>query len=157
MPTAIRMLMNEGDEPAARRDLSGLRHMFSVGETLGLEPVNWASRVLGVPLRDTWWQTETGAIMCASHPGLELCPGSIGKPVPGVELAVVDREYRRAPVGVEGHLAAPPGWPAMFARYLGQADMYNTRFRRGWYVSGDTARMDEDGYFWLTGRSDDQR
>jgi acetyl-CoA synthetase len=158
-PTAIRMLMRAGDELPQRYDLSALRHAASVGEPLNPEAVLWGERVLGLPFHDTWWQTETGAIMIANYPAMDIRPGSMGRPLPGIEAAVVHRNDGRAePVeepNVEGELALRAGWPSMFRTYLGQPERYEKCFADGWYLSGDLARQDADGYFWFIGRGDD--
>jgi acetyl-CoA synthetase len=158
-PTAIRMLMRAGDELPGRFDLSALRHAASVGEPLNPEAVLWGQKVLGLPFHDTWWQTETGGIMIANCPDMDIRPGSMGRPLPGIEAAVVRRIGGRAePVtepDVEGELALRAGWPSMFRSYLGEPERYARCFADGWYLSGDLARRDADGYFWFVGRGDD--
>ena len=154
-PTAIRMLMKSGEEVPTRFDLSTLRYMCSVGEPLNPEAVVWGQEVFGMPFHDNWWQTETGAIMCANYPSMEVRPGSMGKPIPGVELAIVDEDFSPVPDGEDGNLVVKPGWPSMFHGYWNNSEMYNSRFRKGWYLTGDTARRDSDGYFWFVGRADD--
>ncbi|MCX6022939.1 MAG: acetate--CoA ligase, partial [Chloroflexi bacterium] len=154
-PTAIRMLMKAGDEIPKRYDLSSLRYTLSVGEPLNPEAVVWSERVLGLPFHDNWWQTETGAIMIANYPGLDIKPGSMGKPMPLIDPAIVDDEGVEVEAGVEGNLVARPPWPSMFRIYWKNPDLYNSRFHHGWYWSGDRARKDEDGYYWFVGRADD--
>ncbi|HXF51582.1 MAG TPA: acetate--CoA ligase [Dehalococcoidia bacterium] len=154
-PTAIRMLMKAGDHVANRHDLSSLRYVMSVGEPLNPEAVIWGERVLGLPIHDNWWQTETGSIMIANYPAMDIRPGSMGRPFPGIEAAVVDEQGRPVPPGQEGDLVLRPGWPSMFRTYWRNEELYNSRFRNGWYITGDRARMDEDGYFWFVGRADD--
>ncbi len=154
-PTAIRMLMKAGDHVANRYDLSSLRYVMSVGEPLNPEAVIWGERVLGLPIHDNWWQTETGSIMIANYPAMDIRPGSMGRPFPGIEAAVVDEQGRPVPPGQEGDLVLRPGWPSMFRTYWRNEELYNSRFRNGWYITGDRARMDEDGYFWFVGRADD--
>jgi len=158
-PTAIRMLMRAGAELPAKLDLRHLRHMASVGEALNPEAVVWGRDVLGCPIHDNWWQTETGAIMIANFPALAIEPGSMGLPVPGVVAAVA----RRVDGGVEiieepdtvGELALEPGWPSMFRTYLGEPERYKACFAGGWYLTGDLVRRDAAGYYWFVGRSDD--
>jgi acetyl-CoA synthetase len=158
-PTAIRMLMKAGPEPARGHDLSALRLAASVGEPLHAEGVVWGEKHLGQPFHDTWWQTETGAIMIANGPDQPVRPGSMGRPLPGIEAAIV----RRRPEGgveflapdEEGELALRVGWPSMFRGYLDDEERYRDCFADGWYLSGDLARRDPDGYFWFVGRSDD--
>jgi acetyl-CoA synthetase len=158
-PTAIRMLMKAGAEAARGHDLSALRFAASIGEPLNPEGVVWGQEVLGQPFHDTWWQTETGAIMIANYRGQEIRPGSMGRPLPGIEAAIV---RRRSDGGVdrlnpneEGELALRAGWPSMFRGYLNDEERYRHCFADGWYLSGDLARRDPDGYFWFVGRSDD--
>ena len=152
--TAIRMLMRAGDELPKGYDLSSLRHLSSVGESLDPEAVVWGERVLGVPVHDSWWQTETGAIIVANYSGMDIRPGSMGRPTPGVEIGIIDDDCNIVPAGNDGNLAVRPGWPAMFHSYWNDGEMYTSRFRKGWYITGDRARMDEDGYLWFVGRTD---
>ncbi len=165
-PTALRMLMRSGAEMARAHDLSRLRHVVSVGEPLNPEAVMWGIEAFGLPIHDTWWQTETGAIMISNVPGMPVRPGSMGRPVPGVEVAVLERgDDGRARVrdgevtccGADevGELALRPGWPSMFRAYLDQPERYAAAFGGGWYLSGDLARVDTDGYVWFVGRADD--
>jgi len=157
-PTAVRMLMKAGDALPKRFDLSSLRLVASVGEPLNPEAVRWGQRALGQPIHDNWWQTETGGIMISNLRSMDVKPGSMGRPLPGVEAAVVrvsDGEVTVLPPGVEGELALKPGWPSMFAGYLNEPERYAKCFKGGWYLSGDLARVDSDGYFWFVGRADD--
>jgi acetyl-CoA synthetase len=154
-PTAIRMLMKAGDDVPKKYDLSSLRYTMSVGEPLNPEAVVWSNKVLGLPFHDNWWQTETGAIMIANYPVMEIRPGSMGRPFPGIEPAVIDEDGKEVPPGEEGNLAVRPGWPSMFRVYWGRQELYDSRFQNGWYITGDRARMDADGYFWFVGRADD--
>jgi acetyl-CoA synthetase len=154
-PTALRMLMREDPALFRRFDLSRLRHICSVGEPLNPEVIRWGRELLGKDIYDTWFQTETGAIMIANRPGLAVRPGSMGTPVPGIEAAILDDEGKTVPDGEQGHLCLRAGWPSMFRTYLNYTAGYDSKFRNGWYYSGDTAWRDEDGYFWFKGRSDD--
>ncbi|HCZ47434.1 MAG TPA: acetate--CoA ligase, partial [Gammaproteobacteria bacterium] len=158
-PTAIRMLMRLGDEVPGRFDLSRLRFMASVGEPLNSEAVIWSQRVLGRPFHDNWWQTETGGIMIANFAAMDIKPGSMGKPLPGIEAAIVspapDGTLAFVPDGEQGQLALKTGWPSMFRGYLGEDARYRTCFVGDWYLSGDVARRDADGYYWFIGRADD--
>ena len=158
-PTAIRMLMKAGPEPAQGLDLSALRFMASVGEPLNPESVVWAVETLGRPFHDTWWQTETGAIMIANYRVQDIRPGSMGRPLPGIDAAIVQRQPEGgvnflAP-GEEGELALRTGWPSMFRSYLDDEQRYRQCFVGDWYLSGDLATCDADGYFWFVGRNDD--
>ncbi|MCE5232391.1 MAG: acetate--CoA ligase [Mizugakiibacter sp.] len=158
-PTAIRMLMRAGTDLPARHDLSALRFIASVGEPLNPEAVLWGERTLGLPIHDNWWQTETGGIMIANYAAMDIKPGSMGRPLPGIEAAVVRRTERGVePVDApdtQGELALRPGWPAMFRGYLKEDARYAKCFVDGWYLSGDLARRDADGYYWFVGRADD--
>jgi acetyl-CoA synthetase len=157
-PTAIRLLMRAGRELPRRFDLSALRLVASVGEALPADAVRWGEEALGLPVLDNWWQTETGGIMIANFPAVPVKPGSMGLPVPGIEAEVVHRsgdDVAIAERGEMGELALRPGWPSMFRAYLGDEDRYRRCFVGGWYLSGDLARRDDDGYFWFVGRGDD--
>jgi acetyl-CoA synthetase len=158
-PTAIRRLMRLPGNPRDRHDLSKLRLILSVGEPLNPEAVVWGERALGLPIRDNWWQTETGGIMIANFPACEIRPGSMGLPLPGIEAAIVRMTDQGAePVpepGVEGELALRANWPSMFRGYLHDDERYRKCFSNGWYLSGDLAKRDADGYFWFVGRGDD--
>ena len=154
-PTAIRMLMAAGDDIPAKYDLSSLRHLCSVGEPLNPEGVKWAVKVFGLPFHDTWWQTETGSILITNYPCMPIKFGSMGKPFPGIEVAIVDEEGRPMPQGAEGALALKPGWPSMMRTIWRNEKRYNEYFINGWYITGDTATIDKDGYVWYVGRADD--
>jgi acetyl-CoA synthetase len=158
-PTAIRMLMKAGADLAKKQDLSNLRFMASVGEPLNPEAVMWGVDVLGKPFHDNWWQTETGGIMIANYACMPVKPGSMGKPMPGIEAGIVERTADGAqevtkPMAL-GELALRPGWPSMMRGYLHEDERYKKAFSNGWYLSGDLAMRDSDGYFWFVGRSDD--
>ena len=154
-PTAIRMLMKAGEEIPGRYNLGTLRHINSVGEPLNPEAIVWGLKVFNQAIHDNWWQTETGAMLIANVPALDVRPGSMGKPIPGITAGIIDDNYNQLPAGLEGNLAIRPGWPSMFRTYWHNTELYNSRFRKGWYISGDRARRDEDGYFWFVGRTDD--
>lgn len=156
-PTAIRMLMKEGEELVKKYDLSSLRHTASVGEPLNAEAVIWSEEVMGLPFHDNYWQTETGCIVIANYPGMKIRPGSMGKPFPGITATVVDpTEYKPVEkVGSVGLMALKPGWPSMFRTYWNNQETYDSKFKNGWYICGDRASIDEDGYFWFVGRDDD--
>ena len=154
-PTAVRMLMKAGEEAPKRNDLSSLRHICSVGEPLNPEAVMWGLKVFDQPIHDNWWQTETGAILIANYPFMAVRPGSMGRPIPGIVVTILDESYVEVSPGEEGHLAIKPGWPSMFQTYWNNDETYQSRFQNGWYITGDTARRDDDGYFWFVGRADD--
>lgn len=154
-PTALRMLMREDPGLFGRFDLAHLKHIFSVGEPLNPEVIHWARRNFGRDIHDTWFQTETGAIMIANRPGLEIRPGSMGKTVPGIEAAIIAEDGTPAPDGEQGNLCVRPGWSSMFVAYLNNEEVYRQKFRGGYYYSGDIACRDKEGYYWFRGRSDD--
>lgn len=154
-PTALRMLMREESSFFAKRSLTHLRHVCSVGEPLNPEIIRWGRQHLGLDIHDTWFQTETGAIMIANRPGLEIKPGSMGKPVGGIEAEILDADGRVVPAGMPGNLCLKAGWPSMFVTYLNNEEAYRSKFRNGFFYTGDLARRDADGYFWFVGRSDD--
>ncbi|HZT07522.1 MAG TPA: acetate--CoA ligase [Chloroflexota bacterium] len=159
-PTAIRMLMKAGGDLAKRFDLARLRFLGSVGEPLNPEAVVWGERTLGHAFHDNWWQTETGGIMIANYAGMAIKPGSMGRPLPGIEAAIVHRAddgaiTEEARPDVLGELALRPGWPSMFRAYWNDTARYMKCFSGGFYLTGDLARRDQDGYFWFVGRADD--
>jgi len=158
-PTAIRMLMKAGTALAKAHDTKALRFCASVGEPLNPEAVVWGQEALGHPFHDNWWQTETGGIMIANFASMDIRPGSMGRPLPGVEAAIVRRAEGRIEVidapDVQGELALRPGWPSMFRAYLGEPERYARCFAGGFYLTGDLARRDADGYYWFVGRADD--
>jgi acetyl-CoA synthetase len=167
-PTAIRMLERAGSDLAAARDLSQLRLVASVGEPLDAESVHWCQRAFGVPVIDTWWQTETGGIMISNYRSQPVRAGSMGRPLPGIEVTLLERDADGdvvtdadgAPVQVtdpeqSGEIGLRAGWPSMFRTYLDQDERYQRSFIDGWYRTGDLARRDADGYYWFVGRGDD--
>jgi len=158
-PTAIRRLMRMDSNPRQEYNLESMRLILSVGEPLHAEEVIWGKEKFGMPILDNWWQTETGGIMIANYASMQVKPGSMGKPLPGVEIAIatIDEGELRIVVepNVEGHLVLKKGFPSMFRTYLNEEDRYNKCFIGDWYLSGDLAKTDEDGYFWFIGRADD--
>ncbi|MFT4746464.1 MAG: acetyl-CoA synthetase [Congregibacter sp.] len=159
-PTAIRMLMKSGNELCQQYNLSALRFLASVGEPLNPEAVVWSQEYLGKPFHDNWWQTETGGIMLANFIGENVKPGSMGRPLPGIQTAIVktDKQGHIIKVttpGESGELAFKQGWPSMFRNYLNETERYQSCFKDDWYLSGDLAYQDKDGYFWFVGRSSD--
>jgi acetyl-CoA synthetase len=156
-PTAIRLLMKDGIEKVKKYDLSSLRHLISVGEPLNAEAVIWSEQVFGKPFYDSYWQTETGAIVITNFPGMKVKPGSMGKSFPGVIATVVDQKTFEPikKTGTVGLIALKPGWPSMFRTYWENKEMYNSKFKKGWYICGDRSSIDSDGYFWFVGRDDD--
>ncbi|MFN7250626.1 MAG: acetate--CoA ligase [Anaerobacillus sp.] len=155
-PTAFRMLMGIGEELIQRFDLSSLRHILSVGEPLNPEVVKWGVKVFHLRIHDTWWMTETGSMMICNYPSLEIKPGSMGKPIPGIEAAIIDDHGNVLPPNRMGNLALKKGWPSMMRAIWNNPEKYKEYYTdNGWYISGDSAYMDEDGYFWFQGRIDD--
>ena len=159
-PTAIRMMMKAGADLARKYDLPALRFLTSVGEPLNPEAVVWGKEAFGLPFHDNWWQTETGGIMIANYASMDIKPGSMGRPLPGIEAAIVKKsetgsvEVIEDP-DVQGELALRAGWPSMFRAYLNEPERYEKCFSEGFYLTGDLARKDSDGYFWFVGRKDD--
>ncbi len=165
-PTGLRRLRRLGPEVLDRYRFPSLRLVASVGEPLDAETIAWGRTGLGVTIHDTWWQTETGGIMIANFPGVEVRPGSMGVTHPGITAAVLRCDARgrlvvrdgqpvTALAGEEGELALRAGWPSMFRGYVGDDSRYRACFAGGWYRSGDLVRRDADGYFWFCGRGDD--
>ena len=155
-PTAIRMLMKAGKKAVEKHSLKSLRYMCSVGEPLNPEAVIWGKEVIGLPFHDNWWQTETGCIQIANYPIQDIRPGSMGRPFPGVTAAILDDDFKtEQPPGEEGHLALKTPWPSMFRTFWNKDELYRSKFESEWYITGDRARKDEDGYFWFVGRADD--
>ncbi len=158
-PTAVRMMMKSGAQAARARSFPRLRFVASVGEALNPSAVTWGIDAFGLPIHDNWWQTETGGIMIANYAALDVRPGSMGKPLPGIDAQVVRRRadgtVAAVPDGEEGELALRRGWPSMFRGYLDDPERTARCFAGDWYLSGDLARRDADGYFWFVGRADD--
>lgn len=155
-PTAFRMLMGAGQDAIKKYDLSQVRHVLSVGEPLNPEVIRWGMNAFGLRIHDTWWMTETGGQVICNYPCMEIRPGSMGKPIPGVKAAIVDNEGNEVPPYTMGNLAIAKGWPSMMRAIWNNQKKYESYFMPGdWYVSGDSAYMDEDGYFWFQGRIDD--
>jgi acetyl-CoA synthetase len=155
-PTALRMLMKAGDDIVKEFDFSKLRHVCSVGEPLNAEVVRWGMRMFDRRIHDTWWQTETGAQLICNYPCMTIKPGSMGRPIPGVIAAVVDENGVEVPPKQEGFLALRPGWPSMMLGIWRNTPKFKEYFKvPGWYIAGDQAYRDEDGYFWFLGRADD--
>jgi acetyl-CoA synthetase len=154
------MMMKLGPKPAEGFTFPHLRFMASVGEPLNPEAVVWSVGAFGRPFHDNWWQTETGGIMIANYAAMDIKPGSMGRPLPGIEAGIVQRTEDGRIVelhepGQLGELALRPGWPSMFRGYLEEEERYRKCFADGWYLSGDLATRDADGYYWFVGRSDD--
>lgn len=155
-PTAFRMLMGAGSESLEGIDLGSLRHVLSVGEPLNPEVVRWGDKIYHQRIHDTWWMTETGAQLICNYPGMDIKPGSMGRPLPGIQAAILDDHGNVLPPYSMGNLAIRTPWPSMMGKVWNNQAKYEEYFRiAGWYISGDSAYMDEDGYFWFQGRIDD--
>ena len=154
-PTALRMLMSAGDDIVQKYNLSTLRSILSVGEPLTPEVIKWAKSAYGKRVLDTWWMTETGGHMIVNYPAMDVKLGSMGKPIPGVEAAIIDDEGNELPANRMGNLAIKKGWPSMMYEIWDNPEKYRSYFIGDWYISGDSAYKDEDGYFWFQGRVDD--
>ncbi len=162
-PTAIRGLMRFGEAWPNRHNLSSLRLLGSVGEPINPEAWKWYHRVIGkerCPIMDTWWQTETGGFMITPMPSVSLKPGSATRPFPGIAIDIVDEDGNSCPPGVDGKLVITKPWPSMLRTVYGDDQRYVDQYwkafeKQGWYLAGDSARFDEDGYVWIIGRIDD--
>ena len=162
-PTAIRGLMRFGRAWPDRHDLSSLRLLGSVGEPINPEAWRWYHEVIGhgeCPIMDTWWQTETGGFVITPLPITPLKPGSAAKPFFGHEIGVVDASGQDVETGTEGNLVLKAPWPGMARTIMGDPDRFVETYwqdyqEQGWYKAGDAARIDEDGYYWIIGRTDD--
>jgi acetyl-CoA synthetase len=162
-PTAIRGLMRFGEAWPNRHNLSSLRLLGSVGEPINPEAWKWYYRVIGkerCPIMDTWWQTETGGFMITPMPSVGLKPGSATRPFPGIEIDIVDEDGNPCPPGVDGKLVIKKPWPSMLRTVYGDDQRFVDQYwkayeKQGWYLAGDSARFDEDGYVWIIGRIDD--
>ncbi|MDY6932792.1 MAG: acetate--CoA ligase [Spirochaetota bacterium] len=155
-PTAFRLFMAAGDEEVSKYNLETLRLIFSVGEPLNPEVIRWGLKAFNQSIHDTWWMTETGMQIIVNFPSMPVRPGSMGKPFPGVEAAILDDKGNRLPPNSIGNLAIKAGWPSMMRKIWKNEEKYKQYFSfNGWYISGDSAYQDADGYFWFQGRVDD--
>ncbi len=158
-PTAVRMMMKGGAAAARRYEFPDLRFIASVGEPLNPPAVLWGTEAFGLPIHDNWWQTETGGIMIANYAAMDIKPGSMGRPLPGIDAAIVHRQDGGIEIeirnDVQGELALRAGWPSMFRDYLHEEERYRKCFAGDYYLTGDLAKRDADGYFWFVGRADD--
>ena len=154
-PTAIRMLAAKNSNLVKKFDFSSLRHLASVGEPLNPAAVWWGLKTFGLPFHDNWWQTETGGILIANYPAMDIKPGSMGKPIPGIKAAIVSDQGKVLLTGKIGNLAIKPPWPSMMKTIWRRPKKYQSYFQKGWYITGDLASKDKDGYFWFVGRADD--
>jgi len=154
-PTAFRLLMGSGDQLPKKYDISKLRHVLSAGEPLNPEVIRWGLETLNLRIHDNWWMTETGSSICANFRCNPIRPGSMGKPLPGIELSIIDDQGNELPPNHMGNLAIKPKWPAMVRTVWNNPERYEQYFLKGWFISGDSAYKDADGYFWFEGRVDD--
>lgn len=154
-PTAVRLLMGSSAN-VKDFDLSSLRQIYSVGEPLNPEAIWWGLEVFGLPFHDTWWQTELGGISITNYPAMDIKPGSMGKPLPGIQAAIIDDEGKELPEGTEGHLALKASTVSSLMKTIWKnPEKFNSYFIKEWYISGDRAFRDSDGYYWFIGRADD--
>ena len=154
-PTAIRMLMGSAID-VGQYDLSSLRYLCSVGEPLNPEAIWWSLEVFGLPFHDTWWQTELGGISITNFPALDIKPGSMGKPLPGIEATIIDDAGKKLSANKEGNLALKSKTVSSLMKTIwGNSQKFQSYFAHDWYISGDRAYVDDDGYFWFVGRTDD--
>lgn len=154
-PTAIRMLAAQGLDMVKKYDLSSLRYLASVGEPLNPEPIYWGLKAFNLPFHDNYWQTETGGIVIANYPSMPIKPGSMGRPFPGIEAYIVDDEGRQLKTNQVGNLALKPNWPSLMTEIWRRPKKYHSYFLKKYYITGDLAYQDKDGYFWFVGRADD--
>jgi acetyl-CoA synthetase len=157
------MLMTDG-ELLKKHDLSSLRFIASVGEPLNPEAIIWGQKNLNLPIHDNYWQTETGSIVVANYASMDIRPGSMGRPFPGIQAAIVDNEGNELPANTEGNLCFKPGWPSMMKTIWNNPERFEKYFlgtknsklaTDSWYLTGDRAWKDDDGYYWFVGRDDD--
>lgn len=154
-PTALRMLMQEEDKLFSTYDFSTLQRIYSVGEPLNPEVYRWAKRIFNCEVYDNFFQSETGSIMISNRPGNPVKPGSMGKPLNSINAVILDDEMNPANVGTQGKLCFKKGWSSMFSTYLNKPELYSDKFSGNFYVTGDLAVKDEDGYYWYVSRADD--
>ncbi|WP_161949687.1 acetate--CoA ligase [Bacillus dakarensis] len=154
-PTAFRLLMGNGDTLPKKYDISKLRHVLSAGEPLNPEVIRWGLETLNLRIHDNWWMTETGSAICANFRCNPIRPGSMGKPLPGIQVSIIDDHGNEVPPNHMGNLAIKPKWPAMVRTIWNNPDRYEQYFLNGWFITGDSAYMDQDGYVWFEGRVDD--
>ncbi|MCX6806847.1 MAG: acetate--CoA ligase [Candidatus Berkelbacteria bacterium] len=154
-PTAIRMLAKAGIQLAKKYDLSNLRYLASVGEPLNPEPIRFGLKAYKLPFHDNWWQTEIGGICIANYPCMDIKLGSMGKPFPGIIASIVDDKGEELPTNTEGNLALKPKFPSLMETIWRRPQKFKSYFKKGWYITGDRAYKDKDGYFWFIGRADD--
>jgi len=154
-PTALRMLMQENEDKFIQYTFPKLRRVYSVGEPLNPEVYAWGKKKFQTEIFDTWFQSETGSILVANKPGLQVKPGSMGVPRKGVEIIICDEQFKPVPTGIQGYLCVRSGWRSMFRAYYHKEQEYNDKFHGDLYFTGDLAKKDDDGYVWYISRADD--
>ena len=158
-PTAIRRLIRLEIKPKEKYFLENLRLILSVGEPLHAQAVIWCQENFNIPILDNWWQTETGGIMISNYAAMKVKPGSMGKPLPGITTAIAQVNNDQLKIitepNIQGHLVIKTGFPSLFQAYLHDEERYKKCFIGDWYLSGDLAKKDADGYYWFVGRTDD--
>ncbi|MBN2678484.1 MAG: AMP-binding protein [Anaerolineaceae bacterium] len=154
-PTVFRMLMQNNDSFYSRFNLMKLKRIYCVGEPLNPAIIDWGRKVLGKDIHDTWFQTETGSIMIANRPGIDIRPGSMGKPLSYINPSILDDNGHSVPPLQKGLLCLKKPWSSMFSEYMKNSKSYQEKFIGDYYITGDIAYTDKDGYFWFVGRNDD--
>ena len=155
-PTAFRMLMAQGKELPKKYDLSSIRHICSVGEPLNPEALRWIRSITGQAPHETWWMTETGMQLICNYRSLDFKIGATGRPFPGTYASIVDEKGKEVPPNTLGNLVVRVGWPSMMKEIYKNKPKFDEYFRlKGWYLSGDQAYKDKDGFIWFAGRADD--
>lgn len=153
-PTAFRLLRYY-NAPINRENTPGLRHIVSAGEPLNPSLIDWSKENLGIPIHDSWYMTENGHQLINNYRAVEIRPGSMGKCLPGIHAAIIDNNAKELPRGLIGRLAVKTSWPGLMKEIWKNPEKFNSYFEQGWYISGDMAYQDADGYFWFQGREDD--
>ncbi len=154
-PTVFRMLMQQKDAFYSQFNLEKLKRIYCVGEPLNPTIIEWGWKVLGKDIYDTWFQTETGSIMVSNRPGIQIRPGSMGKPLSYIKAAIIDETGKRKSPFEKGLLCISKPWSSMFSEYMNNPQTYQEKFIGNYYSSGDIAFYDKEGYFWFIGRNDD--
>lgn len=154
-PTALRMLMQENDEKFLQYHYTKLKRVYSVGEPLNPEVYAWGKKIFKTDIYDTWFQSETGSILVANKPGMQVKPGSMGVPRENIDIIICDDRFKPVTAGTQGYLCVRCGWRSMFRTYYNKEQEYNEKFHGDFYFTGDLARKDDDGYVWYISRADD--
>jgi acetyl-CoA synthetase len=154
-PTVFRMLMQKNNDFFSQYNFSSLKKIYCVGEPLNPAIINWGRQLFKCEIYDTWFQTETGSIMISNRPGMEVRPGSMGKPLSYITASILNESGQTLPTNKQGLLCIKKPWSSMFTEYINNLSVYQNKFIGDFYNSGDIAYKDQDGYFWFIGRNDD--